>query len=64
MDLVTVCSNRSDQRRLNAYGTPELTELGNFRHLTRCGTLSDLFLGRTSDDDCVFRGSSRFTWHG
>ena len=58
-----VGNGRGDQRGVDAYDKPQLTRLGSFRELTRCGSPLDILLGRASSDDCVFRGSSRFTYH-
>ena len=64
MDCVKVSNNAAAQRRLDTYVKPQLKKLGSFRELTRCGSLLDILVGRVAPDDCVFRGSSRFTWHG
>ncbi|PYO46993.1 MAG: hypothetical protein DMD72_11125 [Gemmatimonadetes bacterium] len=63
MDCTRVSSNPADQRRLDPYDKPQLKKLGSFRELTRCGSLLDILQGHVSPDDCVFRGSSHFTWH-
>jgi hypothetical protein len=64
MDGIEVSNNPAEQRRLDTYDKPQLKRLGSFRELTRCGSVWDILLGRVSPDDCVFRGSSGFTWHG